>query len=95
MTTTTATPGSDLRQAALTQLRKKRGLQAHTLAYVTVNLFLTAIWLFTTGGEVFYWPMFPLFGWGIGLAFHIWDTYAPAVPTEEKIEREMRRLVRH
>jgi len=80
----------DLRQLAVSQLRKKRGLQAHILAYVAVNLFLNAIWLVTDPGG-FYWPVFPLVGWGIGLAFNVWDVYSPA-PTEEKIEREMQRL---
>jgi hypothetical protein len=89
--TTQMSPETDLRQAAITQLRKKRGLQAHALAYVMVNLFLTAIWLlFSRDG--FFWPIFPIFGWGIGLAFNIWDVYWPAKPTEDQIDREMRRL---
>jgi hypothetical protein len=84
-------PEEDLRRLAIRQLHKKRGLQAHVLAYVVVNLFLNAVW-FTGGLGSFYWPLIPLFGWGIGLAFHIWDVYSPAQPTEERIEREMRRL---
>jgi hypothetical protein len=91
MTTLTPAPDLELRQAAIARLRKKRSLQAHTLAYVMVNLFLNMIWLAADAGS-FYWPIFLLFGWGIGLAFHIWDVYAPAVPSEEKIEREARRL---
>jgi uncharacterized membrane protein len=31
-------------------------------------------------------------GWGIGIAFHAWDTYRSPEPTEAQIEREMRRL---
>ena len=84
-------PQDALRQAAIDRLRKKRGLQAHVLAYVTVNLFLNGIWLLTTPGS-FYWPMLPLFGWGIGLAFHIWDVYSYATLSEEKIQREIGRL---
>jgi len=83
----------ELRQLAVTRLRKKRDLGAHALAYVLVNLFLNAIWLLVMPGG-FYWPMFPLLGWGIGLAFHIWDVYGPTRPTPEQIEREMRRLSR-
>jgi len=82
---------AELRRLAISQLRKKRGLQAHVLAYVMVNLFLNAIWLLVMPGG-FYWPVFPLLGWGIGLAFHIWDVYGPTQPTQEQIEREMRRL---
>ncbi|GAA0797919.1 2TM domain-containing protein [Spirilliplanes yamanashiensis] len=88
------TPAADLREVAVTRLRKKRDLQAHVLAFVLVNLFLNGIWLLTNPGG-FYWPMFPLFGWGIGLAFHIWDVYSPADPPEDQVAREMARLARH
>ena len=84
---------ADLRMAAIDQLRKKRALQAHALAYVLVNLTLAGVWLLTGPGG-FFWPMFPLLGWGIGLAFHIWDVYSPASFTEERIQREMGRLNR-
>jgi hypothetical protein len=91
MSTYTAIPDADARQAAITRLRKKRGLQAHALAYLMVNLFLIAVWAVSDFGG-FFWPMFLLFGWGIGLAFHIWDVYSPALPSEGQIEREMRHL---
>ena len=81
---------AELRQLAVTRLRKKRDLQAHLLAYVLVNLLINAIWLLT--GAHFYWPMFPLLGWGIGIAFHVWDVYQPETPSEERIRREMQRL---
>ena len=82
-----------LRQLAVEQLGKKRDLQAHLIAYLLVNAFLNAIWLLTSPGG-FYWPMFPLFGWGIGVAFHIWDVCAPAEPAESRIQQEMKRLER-
>jgi 2TM domain len=82
---------AELRQLAIKQLHKKRDLQAHLLAYVLGNLLLNAIWLLTTPGG-FYWPMIPLLGWGIGIAFHIWDVYAPETPPEDKIQQEMDRL---
>jgi hypothetical protein len=55
-----------------------------------VNLLLNGVWLLIMPGG-FYWPVFPLLGWGIGLAFNVWDVYAPA-PTEGQIQQEMRRL---
>ncbi|PRY30742.1 2TM domain-containing protein [Pseudosporangium ferrugineum] len=84
---------AELRQLAVTRLRKKRDLQAHLLAYVLVNLFLIIIWLVTMPGG-FFWPIFPLLGWGIGAAFHVWDVYAPEDPPEDRIRREMDRLSR-
>lgn len=51
-TVSTSTPPSEseVRQAAITRLRKKRGLQAHLVAYVMVNLLLNGIWLITMPG---------------------------------------------
>jgi hypothetical protein len=79
-----------LREFAVQRLRKKRELQAHLLAYVMVNLLLSGIWL-ATMPDGFFWPLFPLLGWGIGVAFHVWDVYSPG-PTEAQIQREMIRL---
>jgi hypothetical protein len=81
---------TELREAAVQRLRKKRDLQGHVLAYVMVNLLLNGIWLITMPGG-FYWPVIPLLGWGIGLAFNVWDVYAPG-PTEHQIQREIGRL---
>jgi hypothetical protein len=92
MSTYAAPPDNELRRRAIDQLRKKRGLSAHLLAYVMVNLLLAGIWLATTP-DGFYWPVFPMLGWGIGVAFNIWDVYAPQ-PDEKRIEREIRRLSR-
>jgi hypothetical protein len=90
--TTGSEPG-DLRELTIVRLRKRRELQAHLLAYVLVNLLLNGIWFVTNPGG-FYWPMFPMLGWGIGVAFHVWDVYSPEVPSEERIGREMARLRR-
>jgi hypothetical protein len=40
----------------------------------------------------FFWPVFPIFGWGIGVAANWWDAYIRAVPTEKEIRAEMLRL---
>jgi hypothetical protein len=42
---------------------------AHLGAYLSVNVMLIVIWLLTTPGGYF-WPMWPMMGWGIGLAAH-------------------------
>ncbi|KUL23605.1 hypothetical protein ADL15_45580 [Actinoplanes awajinensis subsp. mycoplanecinus] len=86
-----APPPGDLRQTAVGRLRKRRELQTHVLAYVLVNAFLVAIWWLTTP-DGFFWPMFPLFGWGIGVAFHLWDVFVGSEPSEEAIRAEMDRL---
>jgi hypothetical protein len=97
MTTTSGVPAVDptdkLRQAAVEKLRKRRELQAHLLAYVLVNSFLVTVWWLTSPGG-FFWPMFPLFAWGIGVAFHTWDVLVGSEPSEEAIRAEVDRLNR-
>jgi hypothetical protein len=46
----------------------KAAWNAHLGAYVSVQLFLVMIWLISGAG--FFWPIFPIMGWGIGLASH-------------------------
>jgi hypothetical protein len=79
----------ELRERALKHLKDKRDLKAHLLAYVTVNLLLVAIWFAAGGG--FFWPMFPILGWGIGIAFHVWDVVSPE-PGPREVEAEMQRM---
>ena len=79
----------ELRDQAVKQLRKKREFSANLFAYVLVNAFLVGIWAVTGAG--FFWPVFPILGWGLGLFFHAWDVYQRP-PTEDQIRREMDRL---
>lgn len=79
----------DLRDEAIKSLKAKREFKAHLLAYVLVNTLLIVIW--AVSGVGFFWPIFPLLGWGIGIVFHAWDVYGSR-PSEEKIRREIDRL---
>jgi hypothetical protein len=92
---TKETTGRDertVRERALERIEKKQEVHAHLLAYVLVNAMLVGIWAVTGAG--FFWPVFPLLGWGIGIGFHAWDTYRVGEPSEAQIEREVRRLQR-
>jgi uncharacterized membrane protein len=90
MNETTADEEATLREQAITRIKKRSEFKAHLLAYVLVNAFLIAIWAVTGAG--YFWPVFPIFGWGIGVAFNAWDVYRRVVPTEEEIRREMETL---
>jgi hypothetical protein len=92
---TKETTGRDertVRERALERIENKQEFHAHLLAYVLVNAMLVGIWAVTGAG--FFWPVFPLLGWGIGIGFHAWDTYRVGEPSEAQIEREVRRLQR-
>jgi hypothetical protein len=92
MTHDDASSEGDLRQQAIRRLRKKRDFRSHVVAYVLVNAFLVVIWAVTSGD--FFWPIFPIAGWGIGLAFNAWDVYGRRPLSEEEILREQQRLSR-
>jgi class 3 adenylate cyclase len=40
----------------------------HLTVYLLVNVFLIGIWAASGGG--YFWPIWPILGWGIGLAVH-------------------------
>jgi hypothetical protein len=79
----------ELRTMAIKRLKAKREFQGHLLAYVTFNLLLVSIWFVTSQG--FFWPVFLILGWGIGLVMHAWDVYSP-VATPDQVAAEMDRL---
>jgi uncharacterized membrane protein len=80
---------ADLRARALARLNKKREFFTHLFVYAVVNAVLIAIWAMT--GATFFWPIFPLLGWGIGVVFHALDVYQRPI-SEERIEQEMDEL---
>ena len=85
-------PAEDqLRAQAVTDLRKRRELAGHLIAFVMVNTFLVIIWYVSGAG--FFWPVFPIFGWGIGIVFHAWDVFWPQ-PRETAVQAAMDRIAR-
>jgi hypothetical protein len=62
----------------------------HLLIYLTGNGSLVAVWAMT--GSPFFWPIFPIAGWGIGVMANAWEAYGCDVPTESQIRQEMDRL---
>ena len=82
--------GQDLRDRAIARLKQRRDFGAHLFVYLVVNAFLIGIWAFTGAG--FFWPAFPLFGWGIGLVINAWDVYWRKPLSEDQIRQEMKRM---
>ena len=93
MTDTTMHDGA-LRERAIGRLRKRHEFYGHLLVYALVNGFLVLIWAMTNP-DGFFWPVFPMVGWGIGLVMHAWDTFCHDTFDEAAIGREVRRLERH
>jgi ribosomal protein L7/L12 len=52
---------------------QRREFFGHLLSYILVNGFLIAVNLTTSPG--YFWAMWPILGWGLGLAFHFAETF--------------------
>jgi hypothetical protein len=77
-------------------LARRRGFMSHLFSYLLVNAFLFAI-NFLAGGP--WWFVWPLLGWGLGLAFHargalLPDRPAIAAKARKRIAKEREREAR-
>jgi hypothetical protein len=81
---------TELRDRAIKRLKKRRDFAAHLLVYVLVNSAFVALWVTTSQG--FFWPIFLMVFWGIGLVMNAWDVWRGDTFTEKQISHEMDRL---
>lgn len=84
------------REQAIKRIKAKNDFKIHLLVYLTVNTMLVVLWAFTNAGQTFplgfFWPIFPIAGWGIGVVINGYVAYWGNVYTEEQIQREMQKL---
>lgn len=85
-----ATDPDPLRAEAKRRVEAKRSFSSHLTSYVVVNAFLIMIWFVT--GRGYFWPMWVLGGWGIGLVMHYWEAFRRRPITEADVDAELRRL---
>ena len=83
------------KDAVLWELAKKRADFKKSLAiYIIVNLFLWALWYFTNDYDrrdnYIPWPIWPMLGWGIGIAFQYVGAYVTIKSLS--IEKEYQKL---
>lgn len=75
---------NELRNEVIT--KKRRKLYDHIAAYIIINGGLFFMDMLTSQSG---WFMYPLVGWGIGLAFDIFYTF---MPKEDDIEKSVQKL---
>ena len=82
----------------LKQAKARVGFRMHLRSYLIINSGLWLIWALTTfaiGRSTDYvpfpWPLFPMIGWGIGLASHYFSVYHGG-NQQAMIEQEYQKL---
>jgi hypothetical protein len=79
----------DVRQQARKRVQARRDFSAHLVSYVVINAFLVMVW--AVSGAGYFWPIWVIGGWGVGLALHAWDTFLRKPVTEADIDAELTR----
>ena len=80
----------DAYEHAKRRVEAKLGFYIHLAVYVAVNILLVVLNLVFSPGYL--WFLWPLGGWGIGLAFHALAVYvfpSGGIVKERMIQREM------
>lgn len=81
----------DLKRIARRRVRARIGLYIHATVYVVVNGFLALVQSQATPGAL--WSLWPLAGWGIGLAIHAAVVVLGQSGLRERMEaEELRKL---
>jgi hypothetical protein len=76
--------------AARKQAKREASFYRHLTSFVLVNAFLIALNVFASPGH--FWAIYPLLGWGIGLANDAFRTFGSG-GREEWLERRARELM--
>lgn len=81
------------RAAAVDRISNKRDFRKHVVVYCAVNTLLVVIW--AVSGAAFFWPVWVIAGWGVGLAAHAWQIFGTKPISEADIIEEMHRVENH
>lgn len=85
----------ELERLAHKRARAKLGWYIHAMVYIVANLFIFAISRYGFGSRP--WSVFPLLGWGLGLALHgisVFFLGAGAGLRDRLVQQERERLRR-
>ena len=67
--------------------KARADFKTHLASYIIVNSMLWLIWIFTGGIHSYPWPIWPAFGWGIGLIFNYLSVYKFSDTAEKEYEK--------
>ena len=72
---------------AATQMQRWRDLGSHLVAYLAMNTLFLLIW--AADGRGFFWPLFPLIGWGAGLSFQHFNVVLRGQITDAQVRAKL------
>lgn len=73
--------------------RRRASFKGHFSSYVLFCIFFWALWLFSgrhESGNGIPWPVWPMLGWGIGVASHYVGAFV--YPKDDAVQREYDKL---
>jgi hypothetical protein len=73
--------------------QRRASFKYHLATYLIINIFFWILWYLNgrhTTHQGWPWPVWPMLGWGIGLAFHFLGAYV--VPKDNLAEKEYQKL---
>lgn len=79
-----------MRHQAIRRIRERQQFYVHFAFFLAMNAYLVFAW--ARSGAPFFWPIWALLGWGIGIfghASHVFGWQRPI--SEERIQRELDR----
>lgn len=77
-----------LYEQARKRVKTKRKFYSHVLTWVMMSVFFILLNIFTSD---YFWAIFPILGWGIGVAFHGIQVYSGEWEDRE-VEKEYERI---
>ena len=81
-----------MRQQAIERIRARKQLYIHLAFFVAMNSYLVIVW--ARSDAPYFWPIWAMMGWGIGLASHASHVLGWQRPiSEDRIQREINRSI--
>jgi hypothetical protein len=84
----------ELREFAVKRLKKQAAFRNYLWTWLGVSLLCSGIWFFTSP-TTYFWPVWVIFGMGVGALVSGIDAYRTANPnaiSDDAIDREVNRL---
>lgn len=78
------------REAAIKRIKDKEGFRLHLISYLAVNTMVVVIWALTGAG--YFWPIWLIALWGIGLVINAYVVYGTKPVTEDQIQKELKKV---